>query len=63
VLSAWLEAMLPRGPDDTGPIELGPDSGAARVSACVAALEPYPRLHRAVRPLLAAVTDAPPPSA
>ena len=62
VLSAWLEAMLPRDPDDTGPPE-GVDAGAARVSACIAALEPYPRLHRAVRPLLACVTDAPPPSA
>jgi hypothetical protein len=61
VLGAWLEAMLPRDPDDTGPPEDGVDAGAARVSACIAALEPYPRLHRAVRPLLAVVTDAPPP--
>jgi hypothetical protein len=57
VLSAWLEAMLPQAEDDPS------TSGAERVTACVAALKPYPPLYRAVQPLLSRLTDAPPPSA
>jgi hypothetical protein len=61
VLSAWLEAMLP---SDGEPALLGDDdieqSSAARVTACVASLAPYPHLYRAVRPLLARVSEAPP---
>jgi hypothetical protein len=47
VLGAWLDAMLPHDEDD------GIESSAARVTACIASLKPYPRLYRAVRPLLA----------
>jgi hypothetical protein len=46
VLGAWLEAMLPQDGDDA------PDSTAARVSACIASLKPYPHLYRAVESLL-----------
>jgi hypothetical protein len=61
VLRAWLEAMLP---SDGGLVPFGenPDtSSAARVTACVSALAPYPKLYGAVRPLLARVSEAPPP--
>ncbi len=54
VLSAWLEAMLPQTGDDA------PSSSANRVTACVAALEPYVHLYRAVQPLLSRLSDAPP---
>jgi hypothetical protein len=57
VLGAWLEAMLPQDGDDPG------SSSAERVTACIAALKPYPQLYRAVHPLLSRVADAPPPSA
>jgi hypothetical protein len=56
VLSAWLEAMLPQADDDPT------TSGAARVTACVAALRPYPHLYGAVQPLLSRISDALPPS-
>jgi hypothetical protein len=46
VLGAWLDAMLPHDDDDSH------DASAARVTACIASLKPYPRLYRAVRPLL-----------
>jgi hypothetical protein len=46
VLGAWLDAMLPLDGDDA------PDSSAARVTACIASLKPYPQLYLAVRPLL-----------
>jgi hypothetical protein len=46
VLSAWLNAMLPQDGDEA------PESSAARVTACIASLKPYPELYRAVRPLL-----------
>jgi hypothetical protein len=46
VLAAWLDAMLPMDGDDA------PESSAARVTACIASLKPYPQLYRAVRPLL-----------
>jgi hypothetical protein len=46
VLGAWLDAMLPREGDDAL------DSSAARVTACIASLKPYPQLYRAVHPLL-----------
>ena len=62
VLLAWLEAMLPT---DGEQALLGEEdaehSSAARLTACVAALAPYPKLYRAVRPLLSRVSDAPPP--
>jgi hypothetical protein len=47
VLSAWLNAMLPQDGDDAF------ESSAARVTACIASLKPYPQLYKAVRPLLA----------
>jgi hypothetical protein len=47
VLSAWLNAMLPQDGDDAL------ESSAARVTACIASLKPYPQLYQAVRPLLA----------
>ncbi|WP_394837786.1 hypothetical protein LVJ94_12815 [Pendulispora rubella] len=62
VLRAWLEAMLPT---DGADAQLGPDphtSSAARLTACVASLEPYPHLYEAVRPLLLRVSERPPPS-
>jgi hypothetical protein len=46
VLGAWLDGMLPSDGQD------GPESSAARVTACIASLKPYPRLYGAVRPLL-----------
>jgi hypothetical protein len=45
VLGAWLDAMLPQDGEDA-------ESSAARVTACIASLKPYPQLYRAVRPLL-----------
>jgi hypothetical protein len=58
VLGAWLEAMLPQdGDHDPGTFS------AERVTACIAALKPYPHLHRAVLPLLSRIANAPPPSA
>jgi hypothetical protein len=63
VLSAWLEAMLPSN-GELAPSGDDPDtSSAARLTACVASLAPYPHLYRAVRPLLQRVSDAPPASA
>ena len=62
VLRAWLEAMLP---SDGGVVPFGENpetSSAARLTACVASLAPYPRLYGAVRPLLARVSEAPPRS-
>ena len=62
VLSAWLEAMLPSD-GEMAPVGDDPEtSSAARLTACVASLAPYPHLHRAVRPLLARVSEAPPPA-
>jgi hypothetical protein len=46
VLGAWLDGMLPADGQD------GPESSAARVTACIASLKPYPSLYGAVRPLL-----------
>jgi hypothetical protein len=46
VLGAWLDAMLPSDGDDA------PESSAARVTACIASLKPYPQLYRAVSPIL-----------
>lgn len=62
VLSAWLESMLP-SPGGATPEDAPEPESAARVTACVASLAPYPHLYRAVRPLLARVSDAPPASA
>ena len=63
VLSAWLEAMLP---SDGQPALLGDEdperSSAARLTACIAALAPYPHLYHAVRPLLSRVSEVPPPA-
>ena len=60
ILRAWLEAMLP---SDGGVAPFGENpetSSAARLTACVASLSPYPRLYGAVRPLLARVSEPPP---
>lgn len=46
VLGAWLDAMLPLDGEDPH------ESSAARVTACIASLKPYPQLYSAVRPLL-----------
>lgn len=59
VLRAWLEAMLPQ---DGSPPPVGDDphtSSAARLRACIAALQPYPTLYAAVCPLLDRVSRAP----
>jgi hypothetical protein len=61
VLRAWLEAMLP---SDGGVAPFGENpetSSTARLTACVTSLAPYPKLYGAVRPLLARVSEAPPP--
>jgi hypothetical protein len=50
VLKAWLEAMMPREREDG---EAAEDPSVARVAACIASLEPYPRLYRAVSDLVA----------
>lgn len=50
VLKAWLEAMMPA---ERGDGEGAEDPSAARVAACIASLEPYPRLYRAVSDLVA----------
>jgi hypothetical protein len=61
VLHAWLTSMLPNdgalAPHGEDPIT----SSAARLSACVSALRPFPHLYASVRPLLERVTEAPPP--
>lgn len=62
VLRAWLEAMLP---SDGGDAPFGDDpqtSSAARLTACVASLQPYPHLYQAVKPLLSRVSEHPPAS-
>jgi hypothetical protein len=53
VLKAWLEAMMPRERGETEGGEAVEDPSAARVAACIASLEPYPRLYRAVSDLVA----------
>jgi hypothetical protein len=53
VLGAWLDAMLPHDSDDA------PEASAARVTACIASLKPYPQLYSAVRPLLSRLDAAP----
>jgi hypothetical protein len=54
VLNAWLASMLPT--DGLAPPGEDPaTSSAARLSACLTALRPYPHLYRAVRPLEARV--------
>jgi hypothetical protein len=61
VLTAWLTSMLPTeglAPPGEDPAT----SSAARLSACVAALRPYPNLYGAVRPLLARVPEAAAPA-
>jgi hypothetical protein len=52
VLGAWLEAMLPQDGGDA------PESTAARVSACIASLKPYPHLYRSVERLLPRITPS-----
>jgi hypothetical protein len=62
VLRAWLEAMLPT---DGGPAPFGENpetSSAARLTACITSLAPYPKLYGVVRPLLARVSEPPPSS-
>ena len=55
VLRAWLESLAPEPNGDA-------DQGASRVASCVAALEPYPHLHAAVKPLLPKRPSDPPSS-
>jgi hypothetical protein len=62
VLSAWLEAMLPADGEMAPQGDDPETSSAARLTACVASLAPYPHLYRAVRPLLSRVSEAPPPA-
>jgi len=57
VLGAWLEALLPQDGEEA------PGTTAARLSACVASLRPYPQLYLAMKPLLSRLADPPPPSA
>lgn len=45
MLGAWMQTLLPQD-------EAAPDSGVARVSACLASLRPYPRLYQMVSGLL-----------
>ncbi|MDB4997353.1 MAG: hypothetical protein JWM74_4785 [Myxococcaceae bacterium] len=62
VLRGWLEAMLP---SDGQLAPFGDDpytSSTARLTACVASLAPYPRLYKAVHPLLLRVSERPAPS-
>jgi hypothetical protein len=54
VLGAWLDGMLPADGQD------GPESSAARITACIASLKPYPHLYGAVRPLLTRLAVATP---
>jgi hypothetical protein len=62
VLRAWLEAMLPQDGGFAPPGENPETSSAARLTACVASLAPYPRLFGAVRTLMSRVSEAPPPN-
>lgn len=61
VLMAWLEAMLPSDGELAPPGADPVTSSAARLTACIASLAPYPHLYRAVRPLLSRVSVSPPP--
>jgi hypothetical protein len=61
VLMAWLEAMLPSDGELAPPGADPLTSSAARLTACIASLAPYPHLYRAVRPLLSRVSLSPPP--
>ncbi len=59
VLHAWMTSMLPND-GALAPHGDDPDtSSAARLSACLAALRPYPHLFDAVRGLLTRLTAAP----
>ena len=51
MLRSWLESMLPQDGSSI-PMRSEPSSSAARLSACIEALRPYPSLFEAVRPLL-----------
>jgi hypothetical protein len=62
VLMAWLEAMLPSDGELAPPGADPLTSSAARLTACIASLAPYPHLYRAVRPLLSRVSMSPPPA-
>jgi hypothetical protein len=62
ILAAWLESLLPTDDDASPPsADAEPESAGARFSSCVAALAPYPALRGPLAPLLARVSDAPPP--
>jgi hypothetical protein len=62
VLRAWLEAMLPSD-GALAPFGENPEtSSAARLTACVTSLKPYPKLYGAVRALMSRVSEAPPPN-
>jgi hypothetical protein len=59
LLRGWLEAMLP---SDGQLAPFGDDpytSSTARLTACVASLAAYPRLYKAVHPLLLRVSERP----
>jgi hypothetical protein len=59
VLRAWLESMLPTDGGVAPPPGSNPEmSPAARLASCLAALEPYPDLHAAVRPLLSRLSTS-----
>jgi hypothetical protein len=61
VLHAWLTSMLP--PEGLAPPGQDPaTSSAARLTACLSALRPYPHLYGAVRPLAARVPETTPAS-
>jgi hypothetical protein len=62
VLTAWMEAMLPSDGELAPPGADPLTSSAARLTACIASLAPYPHLYRAVRPLLSRVSLSPPPA-
>ncbi|HEY8076249.1 MAG TPA: hypothetical protein VIF62_19120 [Labilithrix sp.] len=59
VLRAWLESMLP---SDGGDAARGgdPEAPGSRLATYLHALEPFPDLYSAVRPLLARVSEPPP---
>lgn len=62
VLMTWLEAMLPSDGELAPPGADPLTSSAARLTACIASLAPYPHLYRTVRPLLSRVSVSPPPA-
>ncbi len=60
VLKAWLETMLPTDGALAVPGDDPDTSASARARSCIAALQPYPGLYDAVRPLLSRLSELPP---